>query len=250
MVSGGAPRPRVRGRPSPSLWAQPSGPLWTASEPPPAPSSSLPWTLVSLQSWPTGSARPSSPWSPALTKETRVEGAQGCDLEWGVLWGETGPSLLGVLCGDPSHVQDEEDRGLSKTCKWTQSRPASCRAWERWWPIALGPTDGPWRATCLSHSFPPSPLQGAPSLDPILLWNKQCVEKPTHRLVTSMGMGWVRVCLGTNVWAPVGPWGAGGMTAIGLTDLSCAHGLLSEGLAGICGHTFCLPRAGPRLEKS
>uniref|UniRef100_A0A673VUD5 B-cell antigen receptor complex-associated protein beta chain n=1 Tax=Suricata suricatta TaxID=37032 RepID=A0A673VUD5_SURSU len=34
--------------------------------------------------------------------------------------------------------EDGEDRGLSETCKWTQSRPASCRAWERWWPIALG----------------------------------------------------------------------------------------------------------------
>lgn len=40
------------------------------------------------------------------------------------------------------------------------------------------------------------------------------------------------------------------MTAIGLTDLSRAHGLLSEGLAGICGHAFHLPLAGPSLEKS
>lgn len=64
-----------------------------------------------------------------------------------------------------------------------------------------------------------------------------------------MGLEWVRV------WAQMfGPLWARGvrerMTAIGLTDLSRAHGLLSEGLAGICGHAFHLPLAGPSLEKS
>lgn len=138
MVGRGAPRPGVRGRPFHASGLSQLGLHGLLQSHRQLPALLFPGPRSASEAGPPDLPAPSGLWSPALTKETRVEGAQSSDLERGVLWGQTGPSLLGVLCGDPSHVQDGEDRGLSETCKWTQSRPASCRAWERWWPIPLG----------------------------------------------------------------------------------------------------------------
>lgn len=73
---------------------------------------------------------------------------------------------------------------LVGTGKWTQNIPASCRTWEEPWPPVApkGPVRTLLPSPVLSHPR-------APSLEPILPWNKQCPT--THP--EAHGISWGRL---------------------------------------------------------
>lgn len=127
------------------------------------------------------------------------------------------PSFSGCYAGVPPTCRTGK-ADLPGACEWTQQtlpvKPGK----------GCGPppsaTEGPPRASPLSHPLPPSHT-GALGLEPILPWNKQCVLRNHTQACDIYGYGVNEsICLSTNVWAPAGLWGVGGDSCHG------AHGPL------------------------
>lgn len=139
--------------------------------------------------------------------------------------------------------------GLVWNLQMDSEQRASHEAWEGPWPTPTWPRRGHrelYPSPTLCH---PLPRRGAPSLEPILPWNKQCVLR-NHTQACDISACAVKesICLSTNVWHlwACGAWE--GTIAMGLRDLSWAHLLLlSEGQVGhVLLQSPALTLAGPR----
>lgn len=169
----------MRGWPSPCPSAQPAGPSWTASEPPG--SQRIPFSLDPLSASKVGP--PDLPAPPASGPQLLLKG-----LEWkghrAVIWSRefSGDRLDPAFQGCYAEIHPAFRTGQAETCLEPanglradclpvepgkgHSPPLLGHRWavESFIPLPLFPP--------LSHPLPP---QGAASLEPVLLWNKQRV---------------------------------------------------------------------------
>lgn len=211
----------MRGRPSLRPRAQPAGPSLTASEPPG--SQPTPLSLEPLSASKAG--QPDPPVPPALGPQLSPEG-----LEWkgrrAVIWRRefSGARLDPALWGCRAEIHAPFRMEKAETClepiDGLRADRLSAESRKGQGP----PRCGHGGATKSFIPLLPSPTPGAPGLNPILPWNKQCVLRNHTQACDIYGDG-----VEDSIWAQTsGRRWAHGVCDGPLAGLTCCFSLKAQ----------------------